>query len=249
MDMTQDTQNKIMIFTDGASRGNPGPGGYGVIIVFDQRIEELGGREDRTTNNRMELKATIKALDFILGNNLKKKEIDLHSDSKYVIDGITKWIYNWQKNDWKTKNKKDVLNKDLWQELYEEVSDINQKINPHTISPGRKSVGVNWFYAEAHSGIFGNERADTIATSFADDKRPHLFSGNLKDYDKRILDLKKKNGSKGNQVYSYVSLVDDTIKTHKTWQECKDRVTGKKARFKKTFSKEDEERVIEEFGG
>ena len=235
MDMTQDTQNKIMIFTDGASRGNPGPGGYGVIIVFDQRIEELGGREDRTTNNRMELKATIKALDFILDNNLKKKEIDLHSDSKYVIDGITKWIYNWQKNDWKTKNKKDVLNKDLWQELYEKVSSVGRKIG--------------WFHSEGHSGIFGNERADTIATSFADDKRPHLFSGNLKDYDKRILDLKKKNGGKGNQIYSYVSLVGDVIKTHKTWGECKDRVTGRKARFKKTFSKEDEERVIEEFGG
>lgn len=146
----------IEIFTDGSSLGNPGPGGYGVVIVEDSKvIQELGGYEKETTNNRMELMAVIEALEYI-NKNQKGKEIVIHADSTYVLGGVTEWIHNWEKNGWKTANKKAVLNQDLWQMLIALVRVSNSKIS--------------WQKVKGHSGHIYNERADEIATSHASRK-------------------------------------------------------------------------------
>jgi ribonuclease HI len=150
----------ITIYTDGAARGNPGPGGWGVIIFDNNWIKELGGREDHTTNNRMELTAAIKALEETKG------EGTIYTDSEYVMKGITEWIKNWQLKGWRTAGKKKVLNQDLWQKLLE-------------VSEGRE---LNWKYVAGHSGEYLNDRADTIATSFADNLPPDLYDGPEDEY-------------------------------------------------------------------
>ncbi len=146
----------ITIYTDGASRGNPGPGGWGAVVIHDSKVIELGGRETHTTNNRMELTAAIKALEFIA-----EKEIIIYADSEYVTKGMTEWIKRWQKKGWRTAGKKPVLNQDLWQKLL-------------LLTDGRE---VAWKYVAGHSGIPLNERADEIATTFADGLDPALYDG------------------------------------------------------------------------
>jgi len=146
----------ITIYTDGASRGNPGPGGWGVIMIYDDKVAELGGRETHTTNNRMELTAAIKALEFITD-----REIVVYADSEYVTKGMTEWIKRWQKKGWKTAGRKPVLNQDLWRKLL-------------LLTEGRE---VKWKYVAGHTGIPLNERADEIATSFADNIVPALYHG------------------------------------------------------------------------
>jgi len=151
----------VTIYTDGSSRGNPGPGGWGVIVDDGDRVIEMGGREDHTTNNRMELTAAIKSLEAISGD-----EVTVYTDSEYVMKGITEWVHNWQKKGWRTANKKPVLNQDLWQELLF----VTEKIK----SSGKK---LEWKYVAGHAGVDLNERADVIATSFADNLPPSLYDG------------------------------------------------------------------------
>ena len=134
---------KAIVYTDGACSGNPGPGGWGATIKIDRETFEIYGGEDNTTNNRMELIAAIKALEYLN----ESYEITLYTDSNYVKDGITKWIFNWKKNNWKTSSKKTVKNCDLWIQL-------------DTIQEKRK---VNWNWVKGHSGNIGNERADELA--------------------------------------------------------------------------------------
>jgi ribonuclease HI len=159
---------KIIIYTDGSSRGNPGPGGWGAIIFGAIRqaqgdfVTEIGGREEMTTNNRMEMMAAIEALKKIT----EDAEAEVHTDSEYLMKGITIWINGWQKNNWRTKDKKDVLNRDLWEELWHE----NQK---------RK---VEWKKVLGHSGHEFNERCDEIATSFADGIGVNLYEGPKDNY-------------------------------------------------------------------
>ena len=231
--------NKTTIFTDGASRGNPGKGGWGCVVVEKDKVVELGGREDDTTNNRMELEAVISALSIVK----EKDNITVNTDSSYVINGITKWVNGWKRNGWITKTKDEVLNRDFWERLVE-------------VSEGKK---INWNYVGGHSGIVGNERCDVIATSFADNDPVDLFNGNISSYPiKNILDLsyveeikndksEKKNHSKA-KAYSYVSKLDGKILTHKTWAECEARVKGKSGtRYRKAISPEQEKQIIEEF--
>jgi ribonuclease HI len=146
----------ITIYTDGSSRGNPGPGGWGAIIIDGEKIKEIGGREEKTTNNRMEMMAAIMALQNIPQNS----EIEIFADSEYLIKGITIWIKNWQRNNWRTKDKREVLNKDLWQKLLEAAEAKN----------------IEWKKVAGHSGHELNERCDEIATSFADGKNVELRS-------------------------------------------------------------------------
>jgi len=236
------------IFTDGSSRGNPGPGGFGAIIIAPKNdevgsmkyeVREIGGREAHTTNNRMELQAAISALSSI-PNSLFP--ILLYTDSSYLINGITKWVFGWQKNNWKTTLKKDVENKDMWEGLI----DISRNKN------------IQWSYVGGHVGVAGNTRCDEIATGFADGANVALYTGPLADYPiKNILDVshdptlaKEKSGSRAHsnaKAYSYVSLVDGKILTHKTWAECEARVKGKKARFKKVLSGDEERTLIQEW--
>ena len=159
----------VTIYTDGSSRGNPGPGGWAAIVILDDEVIELGGREEITTNNRMELSGAIKGLEHISG--LSVKHVEIHTDSEYVKKGMTEWIDAWIKKGWKTASKKDVLNKDLWQKLKEEESRLKEK-----------GVMVIWKYVPAHVGITLNERADTIATGCADNADIRLYRGSKKDY-------------------------------------------------------------------
>ncbi|MFA5966250.1 MAG: ribonuclease HI [Sphingomonas sp.] len=142
---------KVEIFTDGACKGNPGPGGWGVVIRSGTTERELSGGEKLTTNNRMEMTAAIEGL-----NALKRPcHVTLSTDSRYVMDGLTKWIKGWQRNGWRTADKKPVKNAELWQALIEAAK-------PHRI---------DWQWVKGHAGHPENERADRLASNAADAAR------------------------------------------------------------------------------
>ncbi|GBF28791.1 MAG: ribonuclease HI [Proteobacteria bacterium] len=134
---------KVVMYTDGACRGNPGPGGWGVILSYRDRNKKLSGFDPQTTNNRMELTAAIEGLRALS----RACDIELNTDSKYVLQGISEWIESWKSNGWKTAAKKPVKNVDLWQSLDEQV----------------KKHRINWHWVKGHAGIEGNEMADQLA--------------------------------------------------------------------------------------
>lgn len=136
-------KKNVTIYTDGACSGNPGPGGWGALLMYGKVEKELNGGELETTNNRMELMAAIKALEALK----QPCVVDLYTDSTYVKDGITQWIFGWKKNGWKTAAKKPVKNADLWQEL-------DTQTRRHK---------VEWHWVKGHIGDVGNERADALA--------------------------------------------------------------------------------------
>ncbi|MCP3687422.1 MAG: ribonuclease HI, partial [Gammaproteobacteria bacterium] len=137
------TAKKVVIYTDGACRGNPGPGGWGVLMHYRGNDRTLSGYDAQTTNNRMELTAAIQAL-----RALKRAcHVELKTDSKYVMQGINDWIQNWKKNNWMTSSKKPVKNVDLWQQL-----DIESQRHQ-----------IDWVWVKGHSGVAGNETADQLA--------------------------------------------------------------------------------------
>lgn len=226
----------ITIYCDGSSIGNPGPGGWGAVVADGARAKELGGFEKETTNNRMELTAAIEALR-ILKN---KSDATVHTDSSYVINGITKWVYGWQKNGWRTKEKKDVVNKDLWEQLL----NCTEKHD------------VTWKHVRGHSGIELNERADMIANGYARKEKVGLFYGSLTKYKTILASMpkarvvsKSKSAKKTGPAYSYVSVIDGKVLMHKTWTECEKRVKGKKSKFKKVFSASEEMALKKEWSG
>ncbi|MEQ1738408.1 MAG: ribonuclease HI [Methyloglobulus sp.] len=133
----------VIIYTDGACRGNPGPGGWGVILSYKGNTKELYGGERETTNNRMELLAVINALETLT----KPCNVQINSDSKYVLQGITEWMDNWKKRGWKTASKSPVKNEDLWRRL----------------DAARLPHSVKWVWVKGHSGDTGNDRADQLA--------------------------------------------------------------------------------------
>jgi ribonuclease HI len=225
---------KVLIYTDGASRGNPGTGGWGAIVLKGHNVIEVGGRDNKTTNNRMELSATIGALE----QTETSDKIRLYTDSEYLINGITKWVFGWLKNDWKTQAKADVLNKDLWQKLYSLTEDRE----------------IEWKKVRGHAGHPANERVDEIATTFADENPTKLFSGDIKEYgtnlseptDAQISGSEKRKNAK---AHSYLSLVDGQLQKHSNWDDCKARVDGVAgAKFRKSISAEDEQDIIKNWG-
>lgn len=133
----------VTIYTDGACRGNPGPGGWGAILRYGDNVREIQGGDPHTTNNRMELLAAIRAL----GALKERCRVELYTDSRYVRDGITRWLPDWRRRDWMTRARKPVKNRDLWTQLDELVSRHQ----------------VNWQWVKGHSGDPGNERADALA--------------------------------------------------------------------------------------
>jgi len=139
---------QVIIYTDGACRGNPGPGGWGALVRFDSVEKEIFGGQANTTNNQMELSAAIEGLSILT----EPCNVELFTDSKYVMDGITQWIQKWKKNNWRTAAKKDVKNKELWQKL-------DQLITQHQ---------VQWHWVKGHSGDAGNEAADLLANKGID---------------------------------------------------------------------------------
>ena len=255
--------DEVVIFTDGSSRGNPGPGGFGAVLILPSQneknyelgirnygVREIGGREAHTTNNRMELQAAISALSIIHNSSFT---IRVHTDSSYLLNGITRWIHGWQKNGWKTGARKDVENRDLWEQLID-------------VSKGKD---IQWKLVKGHAGVAGNTRCDEIATAFADGEKLKLYAGILKNYRiENILEVPSRteegstlNLEKGRTLgssagkrrsrqtaYSYVSMVDGIIQTHKTWAECEVRIKGARgARYKKSLTAEEERTILSEF--
>ncbi|MEP0910031.1 ribonuclease HI [Leptolyngbya sp. GB1-A1] len=151
------------IYTDGACSGNPGPGGWGTVIYYDDgSVYELGGADRQTTNNRMEMQAAIAALEYLL-NSPQTESVTLYTDSEYVKNGITKWVSGWKRKGWKTSAGKPVLNQDLWELL----DQLNQKAV-------QQIPAFKWQYVRGHSGNEGNERCDTIARAFSLGQTPVL---------------------------------------------------------------------------
>ena len=139
----------IKVYTDGACRGNPGPGGWGVYIQLNDEEKDLYGGNPETTNNQMEMQAALEALKYLKDKN---DVIELYTDSNYLRQGITEWIHKWKLNNWRTAAKKPVANRQLWIE----ISDLNEKMN------------VQWNWVKGHAGDPGNERADQLANLGAD---------------------------------------------------------------------------------
>jgi ribonuclease HI len=246
----------ILVFTDGASKGNPGPGGWGVIIVTpDGHVTELGGGSAMTTNNKMELMGAIEAFMRLQG---VPGRVDVYTDSTYVIQGIREWIHGWRRRGWKTAAGGDVLNRDLWEAL----SGLTTDRGPRAIS---------WHYVRGHVGTPGNERVDEIADAFATRKPVTLYDGLLLGYGVPVHDLPEdtslpergtgaagggaaqksapgRGASKG-PAYSYLSLVDGVPMRHATWPECERRVNGRAgARFRKAASAADQDAILRSWG-
>ena len=236
------SEQKIVVFTDGASKRNPGPGGWGVVIVtLDGYVTEMGGGAALTTNNKMELTGAIRALTRLQGMSGR---VAVHTDSTYVIQGIEQWVHNWRRRGWKTATGSEVLNRELWEEL----SDLTAARGARTIS---------WHYVRGHVGIPGNERVDEIADAFAVQQRVELYEGPLAGYGIPILDVpddttvpKRSASSPGSgkskgPAYSYLSVVDGKPMRHATWAECEQRVKGRSgARFKKATSAADQAEIL-----
>ena len=254
MDSMEDFEGHLL-FADGSSLGNPGPGGWGTVVVLSkQHVVELGGFEKHTTNNRMELTGLIEGLRRL---EEESGDLTIFTDSKYAHMGSTQWAEGWKRRNWQTMAKKDVENRDLWEILLAQLED-------------REKFGnITWKHVPGHSGIAGNERCDVIATSYArlhadtrgqaKEDEPGLFDGEIGDYAVDILNIsideealeKRKAGKERAKIkaYSYVSLVDGKVMVHKTWAECEARVKGKKAKFQKVASKEEEIALVKKWGG
>jgi len=240
------TSPPIIVFTDGAAKGNPGPGGWGAIVVTpDQHVTELGGGSPHTTNNRMELSGAIAALQHVAN---QPGRVAIYTDSTYLIQGITQWVWGWRKRGWKTATGADVLNRELWEQLSSLVG-------------ARARGDVDWRWVRGHVGTPGNERADEISVAFALQQSAGLYVGPLDAYAVPILQLpdsaslpKRTAGSASTpktkvSAYSYLSVVGGVPMRHVTWADCERRVKGQAgARFKKAASAADEAAILSGWG-
>lgn len=233
--------NTIHIYTDGSSRGNPGPAGWGSIVISPETVRELGGRMDLATNNQMELTAVLQSLLYIEEKKLFNLPITFFIDSAYVQKGITLWMYSWEKNNWQTKENNPVLNKDLWQETLFCVFRLKNKVK------------ITFEKVAGHADVFGNEQADRVATLFADAIPTPLFYGKRSDYEKFVSSKptspkKASSKSSSKKAYAYIACVNGKIYRDTQWAVCEKRVKGKKgARYKKVFSEDEAIQVTNEF--
>lgn len=247
------TAPSILIFTDGACTGNPGPGGWGCIVALpDGKVQELGGDNPQTTNNRMELMAAIRALATL--ERPVSVPVVLYTDSTYVIRGITQWIWGWRSRGWKNAEGKDVANRELWEALLQEVTRL-------------KPASVDWRYVRGHAGFPGNERCDQIAVAFATKKREPLYVGDRDGYfvDLDVLpeaeplpDAKKSGGSNGgggtrsgassSGPTTYLSYFNGVVTRHRTWAECERLVKGRNAKYRKAKSDQEEREILVSWG-
>jgi ribonuclease HI len=247
---TTSTSTSIVIFTDGACTGNPGPGGWASIVSLpDGTVHELGGGVRETTNNRMEMAAAIHALAMLPDNSSVK--VILYTDSTYLIRGITQWIWGWRSKGWRTADGKEVANRELWEELLRHVA----RLKPATI---------DWKYVRGHSGYPGNERCDQIAVSFATGKPERLYVGALDGYFVDLTEIpsedslpdQKKNGGAGSGKKGaakpggwYLSLVNGVLNRHSTWGDCEKRVKGQSnAKFKKVGTADEQRETLRSWG-
>lgn len=244
-------QKSVVIFTDGACSGNPGPGGWGSIVWLpDDTICELGDGMRETTNNRMEMAAAIHALKML--ELSEPTAILLYTDSQYLIRGITQWIFGWRAKGWKNAEGKDVANREHWEELLRQVT----RLKPNNIS---------WKYVRGHSGYPGNERCDQIAVSYSIGKPDRLYRGPKDGY---FVDLehlppdeplpekspsKSKSttsgGSKSSGPVTYLAYHNGVLSRYSNWGECEKAVKGKSGvKFKKVSSAKEEQDVLSSWG-
>jgi ribonuclease HI len=236
----------IIIHTDGACSGNPGPGGWAAIVLTpDGAVTELGGRESHTTNNRMELAAALAALRSI--RNKASLPVEIHTDSTYLIGGITQWIHAWKRRGWVKDDGEPVQNRDLWEAL------------DRLVGARRQTGPVTWHYVRGHRGTPGNERCDAIAVAFSRSQRPRLYRGTVLDYpldllerpdDTRLPETSRRlKPAQARGPVTYQSLVDDQLERHLNWEDCKRRVHGRSgARYKKCSSPDEERALLAAWG-
>ncbi len=226
----------IVIFTDGACSGNPGPGGWGCVVALPEgRVLELAGHAGATTNNRMEMSGVIAGLRAVAS---RPGPVLVNTDSTYVIDGITKWILAWKRRGWTTAANEPVKNEDLWRELDALAAERGQK------------NGIEWRWVKGHDGHDANERCDELAVALTHRKPVSLYDGPLTSYPHGSLlpskpktppsrPQERKPRAEGGPA-SYLSLLEGRLETHSTWKDCEARVKGRSgAKFKKVRSEEE----------
>lgn len=229
-----------LIFTDGACSGNPGTGGWAARIEYQHQdsVVELGGSARKTTNNRMEMTAALEALRFVAESG--PGDVDLYTDSSYVIKGVTSWVKGWKRRGWRTAKGTPVLNQDLWEAL----DAVNQEL------------GVQWLHVAGHAGHVGNERVDAIAVAFSKGREPDLQAGPLASEDRSPrpkpapAGAKKKKSKSTGKAWGYLALVDGQLKLFKSWPPCQSFVSGRSgARFKKVASEIEAQSLARAWGG
>ncbi len=234
--------NSILIFTDGACSGNPGPGGWAAVIATPEgEVTELGGGADQSTNNEMEMMAAVQALKKI---RQMPGPVTFYTDSTYVIRGITQWVWGWMKKGWKTAEGNEVSNQELWKELL-------------SLTRARGADGkIEWLYSRGHVGTPGNERCDEIAVAFSQKKWIELYRGPLLKYSVAIYDLPEDSTlpemrpkQEKKAAYSYLSNLGGVVVRHRDWASCERRVKGQSgAKFKKAMSADEEPVILKDWG-
>jgi len=213
----------VTIFCDGACSGNPGPGGWAAIAASPHEVFEIAGHEVHTTNNQMELMASIYALEGAQ-SHFPGLEISLHTDSKYVIEGITSWIHGWKKRGWVKADGKPVLHQHIWEKL----DLLNSR------------ASVTWIYVAGHKGIPGNDRCDELAVKMSKGEKITLYAGSR---DRYPVSLEIPDVS---QDPWYVSVLEGSVVRHKSWAACEAHVKGKRgAKFKKVHNSLEEGKFLE----
>lgn len=240
--MSDVKRNYITIFSDGACSGNPGPGGWGsVVLLPNNEVHELGAGEAQTTNNRMEMMAALEALRFVQDI---KMPVHFYTDSTYLIRGITQWIWGWKKSGWKTADGKEVSNKDIWEGLAKVVQ-------------ARGTEGkIDWRYSRGHIGIPGNERCDRIAVAFSKKDHINLYRGDFDHYTVNLMEVPKdtalptqKSPTEKKSAFSYLSNIGGMVFRHRDWDSCQKRVHGQSgAKFKKALSQNEEQDILKSWG-
>ncbi|MEK7383941.1 MAG: ribonuclease HI [Elusimicrobiota bacterium] len=234
----------FVLFSDGACSGNPGPGGWACVLVTSQgQVRELAGRQDAATNNRMEMLGVISGLRAIADQPGKAV---IHTDSTYVLGGITGWIRGWKRRGWTTAAGEPVKNEDLGRQLDD-------------LGAARGKGGVEWRWVKGHDGHDANERCDELAVALCRKKHVQLYSGPLLSYPHGALApsdhaplperSKAKKSSAPSGPVTYLSLLEGRLEKHSTWKECEARVKGRSgAKFKKVRSPQEEKSVLEGWG-
>ncbi|MBC7465108.1 MAG: ribonuclease HI [Bdellovibrio sp.] len=245
------TEKQFLIYGDGACSGNPGPGGYGSIILFpDGNVQELAESFPKTTNNRMEISAILEAFKLILqSKHLNSvQSLQIFTDSVYLIRGSTQWLFGWKKKGWKGATNEPIANPDLWQEMDQVLFQFKTKA---------PCVNLEWNFVKGHAGIPGNERCDQLAVAMSKNTYIDLYHGKAENYhfdifnlpEKKPLPEAKKADAGPKKPSWYLSLVNGTFKTHKTWSECEAVVKGRPGvKFKKVSSDEEEAQIKKQWG-
>ncbi len=239
----------ILIYTDGACSGNPGPGGYGSIIIVDSKsVTELGQHFSQTTNNRMEMQAVISALQFCLDRFDSVVTLRIFTDSVYVIRGSTQWLFGWKKRGWQTAQGLEVTNQDLWQTMDQLLQQISKKF----------SLKIKWSFIRGHKGIAGNERCDEIGVAFSKRNSIELYTGPASTYhfdvsvvpaEEPLPEMKGAATSSEKKETWYLSLINNQVAKYNIWKDCEAAVKGRPGvKFKKVTSLAEEQKLLKAWG-